>query len=1641
MTFAGASTRPTTGRVGQPVSVAAPPDESVAREARRGIAQRAAEVAPELADLVELYYRHVPAEELLDGNPDDAVAAVRAHRALAENRPPGRPAIRVVNPALTRDGWRCPATVVLVVADDMPFLVDSLVAALSREGLEVCRLVHPIVVVRRSVTGSLREVLTGAGPDSPPPGAIVESWMHFEVDRVDDPDRADQVAQRLSEVLTDVREVAEDADRMAQVARAVADRLDAEPPPFPPEHVHDVARLARWLADGCFTFLGYRRYELVADVESGQPALRAVLASGLGVLRRDSLAVQRLSAGPDETVLTGSSRLVVLTQAGAPSTVYRPVYPYYLRLTTFDADGRVTGEHRFLGVLTVAALHEDVMAIPVLSRRVREVIHRAGFPLGSYSGQRMLEVIQTYPRSELFAVDTDTLYATATAVLALAERRRVRLFLRRDPYGRFFSCVVYLPRDRYTTAARLAMQEVLLAELEGTGVEYAARIGESRLALVHFTVRTGRGADREVDTGRLQERLAEAVRTWDDRLLDVVGPAAGADAARFGGVFPEAYKEDFGPFEALADLRALEELSGQDALGMSFYAPGAEDTGQRGERRFKLYLTGARVTLSAVLPVLHAMGVEVVDERPYEVHRPDGLRCWIYDFGLRLGPDLLARLAEEDPRLLRTRFQDAFAAAWSGAAEVDRFNALVLRAGLDWRQAAVLRAYAKYLRQVGSRYGQDYVEDVMLAHVDVVKALLALFAARFDPDRPEWERAGNVERLAGEIASTIDNVPGLDADRILRSYLALITATTRTNYFVASCPYLALKLDPQAVPGLPAPRPRFEIFVCSPRVEGVHLRFGPVARGGLRWSDRREDYRTEVLGLVKAQAVKNAVIVPVGAKGGFVVKRPPPPTGTGTAERQAMTAEGIACYRAFVSGLLDLIDNLVDGVIRPPERVVRHDGDDAYLVVAADKGTATFSDIANEVAASYGFWLDDAFASGGSAGYDHKAMGITARGTWESVQRHFRELGTDTRTEDFTVVGIGDMSGDVFGNGMLATRHVRLVAAFDHRHVFLDPAPDASRSYAERERLFRLPRSSWDDYDRSLLSEGGGIWPRTAKSVPLSGPARAALGLADDVRALTPGELIRAILLAPADLLWNGGIGTYVKARGESHAHVGDKANDAVRVDGGQLRVKVVGEGGNLGMTQAGRVEYARAGGKVNTDAIDNSAGVDCSDHEVNIKILLDRLVAAGKLDRAGRDALLAEMTDEVAGLVLAHNRAQNDVLGVGRAHAAPMVGVHRRLVAHLAARHGLDRALEQLPDDAGFAALEQAGEGLTAPELASLLGHVKLALSAELLRSDLADAEAFARRLPRYFPRRLTERFGAEIAGHPLRREIVTTMLVNEVVDGGGISFAFRLAEEMTASATDAVRAYAITTATFDLPSLWREIADQDNVLPTATADALVLESRRLLDRASRWFLSNRPQPLAVNAETSRFRGVLAELMPRLPGLLCGGEAEAMAAKAERFVARGAPVALATRVAGLLYGYSLLDVVEVTELAEQGRSAAGEREVAEVTDLYYALSEHLGIDTMLTSVSGLARGDRWYALARLALRDDLYGSLRAITLDVLGHTDPGEDPEEKIAHWEQANSSRLARARSALSEISQLGRLDLATLSVAAHQIRSMVR
>ena len=1641
--------------------------------------------------LIQGYFADVADVDLLTRDAADVCGGVLAHRTLARLREPGRSLVRVFTPSVAEDGWTTSHTVVHVVTDDMPFLVDSVTNELVAAGRGIHLVVHPQVVVRREADGTLLEVLEvthgEADPDAVSDHVLVESWIHVEIDRTppagpsgtsadrgDDPTDADVALTRaLQAVLADVRATVEDWPAMRARSRAVAEDLDALPGRLPPGALDpadaaEAARLLRWLADEHFTFLGYREYALRPGATSDTAVLEAVAGTGLGIVREDGPVPK---ANPLSAAVTAHARhhdVLVLTKANSRATVHRSTYLDYVGVKVFDDAGEVVGERRFLGLLSSAAYTQSVASVPVVDRKVATVLASSGFGPRSHSGKDLLTILETYPRDELFAADVETLTRISLGVLQLQERRRTRLFVRHDAFGRYVSCLVYLPRDRYTTEVRLVMQAVLLEAFGGTAVEHSARVSESVLARLNFVVRFAvRGTRPDVDLAAVEQRLVAATRTWEEDLADGLAAQLGEGESvrmsrRWAAALPEAYKEDVAPRVAVGDLTRLEALErGRGAapdLDLLLYTPVGAPARQS---RLKLYRREP-LGLSEVLPFFDHLGVEVVDQRPYHLSRDpvdggavgDGVgvgvapvEAWVYDFGLRLPSLAVQPGITTDPARLARRFTDAFVSAWTGTSESDRFDRLVLQAGLTWRQVVVLRTYCRYLRQTGTTFSEEYMAGVLGSNPEVARLLVAVFETRFAPDRfaqaegqrPSPARLGASERAVAAVRTALEDVANLTQDRILRSLLATVVATQRTNFYADGPdgrprPTVAVKLDPRQVPDLPEPRPMHEVWVCGPDVEGVHLRFGAVARGGLRWSDRLEDFRTEVLGLVKAQQVKNVVIVPTGAKGGFVGKRLPDPTR----DREAWYAAGTECYRSFVRALLDVTDDrdLSTGTdpapVVPPPDVVRHDGDDSYLVVAADKGTAAFSDVANAISLQRGFWLGDAFASGGSKGYDHKAMGITARGAWESVRFHFDELGTDVDTDPFTVVGVGDMSGDVFGNGMLLSRSIRLVVAFDHRHVFVDPDPDPATSYAERERLFRLPRSSWADYDTTLLSEGGGVHSRAAKSVTLAAVAAAALGLPAVETTLTPTEIIRAALTIEVDLLWNGGIGTYVKASSESHAQVGDKANDALRVNGRDLRCRVVGEGGNLGLTQRGRVEAAVGGVRLNTDAIDNSAGVDTSDHEVNIKILLDRVVAEGDLTDKQRDALLVDMTDDVAASVLRHNVDGNVQLGNARHQAPEMVPVHRRFVSSLAAAGSLDLAREALPDDATWD--ERVGEhrGLLSPELAVISAYGKLTLTRQLLESGVPD-EAWCRPyLLDYFPHRLRETYPRQVLAHPLRREIVATSLTNAILNSSGITFVFRLGEELSASPDRAVRAWAVAREVFGQAD-WHVVVDQQAAhLPTATRLELMLAFRRLLDRACRWLLQNRPDPLDVEAEIARLAPVVQGLRRRLGEFVAGAEGRQVLERTAALRERGVPDVLAERAAGFLEEFCLLDVAEIALREDENPE--------DVVAVYFALSDRYAVDGVLSRITELPRTDRWQALARAALRYDLYAALEELTTVVV-RTSVQTDATARIQEWESANTAVLDRARMVLDEVQRLPGRDLAPLSVALRTLRSVVK
>jgi glutamate dehydrogenase len=1584
---------------------------------------------------LRFYFELADAQDLQSRTLADLYGAAMAHWQTAQRFATGAAALRVYNPVLDEHGWHSDHTVIEIVNDDMPFLVDSVTMEVNRCGLTLHSAIHPVFCVWRERNGEIARIEPGGAAKADAQSAHdshFESFIHFEVDRCSEASRLAELRASIARVLGDVRAAVEDWPKMTEVAKQTIKHFARDTS----QEGAEARAFLEWMVADHFTFLGQRDYALVPH--EGSFALRGVEGSGAGILRERL----READAPDLTPLPSAAVAIIdsptqifLTKANSRATVHRPGYLDYVGVKLFADDGKLIGERRFLGLYTSTAYTGSSADIPIVRRKCANIVRRAGFLAKGHLHKSLVTVLEQYPRDELFQANEDELYDIALGILRLQEHQRTRLFVRRDRFERFVSCLVFVARDKYNTDLRRRIAKLLAGAFNGTSVEFTPLLSESPLARIHIVVRTGQGAMPQVDTAELETRLVQATRRWQDDLADALLERFGEEDGnrllqRYGDSFPAGYREDYAARSAVRDIELIEAVRGGKALSMNLYRP--IEAGPRA-CRFKVYRVGQSIALSRSLPMLEHLGVRVDEERPYLIEPQGSAPAWVHDFGLELADDV-----DFDIERVKALFEDAFERVWNGEIENDDFNRLVLRAQLGAREVSILRAYAKYVRQVGSTFSDAYIERAVTGNPALARGLVELFLARFDPTFGEARAARTAQLLEG-IEAALDKVPNLDEDRILRQFLGIINATLRTNYFRrdaagAPLPYLSFKLDPARVPGLPDPKPMFEIWVYSPRVEGVHLRGGRVARGGLRWSDRREDFRTEVLGLMKAQMVKNTVIVPVGSKGGFVVKNPPP-----ASEREAFMREGIACYQTFLRGLLDVTDNRLAGAIEPPADVVRHDVDDPYLVVAADKGTATFSDYANAIARSYGFWLDDAFASGGSVGYDHKKMGITARGAWESVKRHFREMGIDTQSTDFTVVGIGDMSGDVFGNGMLLSPHIRLVAAFDHRHIFLDPNPDAQVGFAERARLFALERSSWADYDIGKISRGGGVYPRTAKTIAVSPEVRSVLGI--DAAALAPNELIRAILLAPVDLLYNGGIGTYVKASRETHAQVGDRTNDGVRVNGEDLRAKVVAEGGNLGLTQLGRIEYAQKGGRINTDAIDNSAGVDCSDHEVNIKILLGLVVSDGEMTEKQRNALLAEMTDEVGLLVLRDNYQQTQALSIAGRYAAQLCEPEARLMRSLERAGRLNRAIEFLPGEDELAERQAAKLGLTTPERAVLLAYSKMWLFDELLESDVPEDPLVANMLTEYFPKPLQARFVDAARRHPLRREILATHLANALINRVGCTFVHRLQEETDASASDIVRACVVARDVFDIDALWLRIDGLDNRVADDVQARMFVDTARLVERAALWFLRQLQTKAAAGPARDesvatliiRCRDAAQRLTPQLPALLPDADLDALAERRRALEAAGVDEALATRVASGEISPAILDIAEVAAMTEQPLEL--------VAGVYFALGTVLNYGFIGERANALPTHTHWDLLARAAALAELARLKRALAASALEEAHD-RSSAQAIAHaWQARRAVPLQRYARLAAEQRASGGASLSMLLVLVREMAVLER
>ena len=1566
------------------------------------------------------FYKNVPPDDMLRRAPADLLTAAATLWQFMAERRPGRAKLRVLNPHEPENAWTGGRTVVQICNDDMPFLVDSVTAALNGLGLAVHLVIHPVVAIERDTTGRLE----GMGQERP--GAHGESVMHIELAGPVEAARRDSICRELDVVLTDVRAAVVDWSSMRKKVDQIAGELGGAGVPVPASEASEASEFLNWLTDNNFTFLGYREYEF------GGQGLTVVPNAGRGLLRDDNYLVfdgirnfQILS--PDVQSFLRSTQLMLISKSNRKSTVHRPAQLDTILIKSFDADGQVVGQKLIVGLFTSGSYSHPPHSIPMLRRKVQGCLAYSGFAPNSHDGKSLQHILDTYPRDELFQVEERELFGIALGILHLQERQRIALFTRRDPFERFISALVYVPRDRYNADVTHRMAAILERACNGKVAWESVHLDDSVLTRLHFIVGTTPGQIPDFDTAAVERQLVEAGRVWADRLGEALarekGEEEGTDLLRrFQDALPNAYVERFSAETAVADLDRVVAVEDGAPIALTLYRDDARGHGGgEWDLGLKTFHADGPIALSDVLPMLENLGLKVINEMPFEV-RPRGTdrTVWIQEFELQPRGAEAVRLAAVKPL-----FEEAFAAVWSGNLENDGFNRLVLSAGLSADEVVVLRSYCKVLRQAGSAFSQVYMEDTVGSHPAIAVLLIHLFETQFDPDHPAEDRDAEAGRLALEIKGALDAVSNLDEDRILRSFLLLIRKTLRTNFYQRDAegrrkPYLSIKLASQEIDLLPLPRPLVEIYVYSPRMEGCHLRGGRVARGGIRASDRKEDFRTEILGLMKAQMVKNSVIVPVGSKGGFVVKRPP------TGDREAQQAEVVACYKTLMSGLLDITDTIQGDTIVPPGQVVRRDGDDPYLVVAADKGTATFSDIANGVAIEYGFWLGDAFASGGSVGYDHKVMGITARGAWEAVKRHFRELGTDIQTQDFSCIGVGDMSGDVFGNGMLLSQHTRLVAAFNHQHIFIDPEPDTALGWAERKRLFDMPRSSWKDYDPAKLSKGGAIYERSAKSITLSDEAKARFHITED--GVAPSQLIQALLKQPVDLLWFGGIGTYVKAGAESQAEAGDRTNDALRVNATDLKAKVIGEGANLAMTQRARIEYAWHGGRLNTDAIDNSAGVDTSDHEVNIKIAVASMIASGKLKPAERGKFLASMTDEVGHLVLADNYLQTGALSMAEAEAGAQLDQHVRLIRSLERAGKLDRAIEFLPNDEALTQRAAVKRGLTRPELAVLLAYAKNSVYAELLNSDLPDAPELEAELLDYFPERMRKLAPDDLKSHRLRREIVATVVANAMINRMGPSFVVELQTKTGRSAADVARAYHITRDVFELPAIWQAIEAQDNAIPARAQTRLLIEIRSVAERTTRWLLLS-GLTLDIAARVGQFAPGVERLAAKLPGLLPPGERHGFETRKAVFLQDSVPEDLAERVVALANLAAGLDIVRIDETAHA--------DVIEMGKLYYDTGERFGLDSLRDVARAMPATTSWQQLALGALIDDFYALQRDTVQRVLAEANGKANG--KLEAWVAQRPDAVARIQEMVTEIGRATPPDIAMLTVASRQLRAM--
>ncbi len=1574
-------------------------------------------------DLVEQFaltlYGRVAPEDLIGRTDSDLYGATLSLWQTFNAHAGDEAKIRVFNPEIAKHGWESKHTIVELVLKDSPFLVDSLRIALNRSAITAhLMLHHPLQTFRDEKSAIVEFHKLGTKPNP----STNQTVFHIEIDRMTDKTVMDGLVHELESVMQDVTLAVQDWRPTLQKLQDVIAGLEKNSGKATPAQRQQALDFLHWLVDDNFTLLGYRQYNMVPV--QGDYRIEGLADSSLGLMRRSNARDLALSELPDVARKQAlSSDLLILTKTNQKSRVHRPAYIDYVGIKRFDENGQVIGEDRFIGLYSSSLYNNSAADIPLLKDKVAAVMEASGFARGTHAYKALLNILETYPRDELIQADVSELADVANGVLQMQERDMTRLFMRKDAFGRYVSAMIYVPRERYNTQLRRETQQILQNYLGTTEpVEFTTYFSESVLARTHYLVRIP-NSNIEFNVKEIEQNLVEAARTWEDKLSSSLvgnfGELKGRElSTKYVNAFPRAYKEEMLPSDAMVDIAKLEALTDDHTLEMLFYRP-QEEAADSNAVRLNLFHKDKPIHLSDVLPMLENFGLRVIGETPYCVRCPDGSVSWVLNFTMELNGKISL-----DFEVAQQLFQESFAKVWRGDLEDDGFNRLILGAGLTGREASLLRAFAKYKRQIGGTFSQSYVESAFGRYPVLANLLVKLFNHKFDP--ASTSNATTIAGIEAEILAQLEHVSNLDDDRIVRRFLAIIQAMVRTNYFQPANdgsikPYISFKVRPSLIPDMPLPLPAFEIFVYSPRVEGVHLRGGKVARGGLRWSDRREDFRTEVLGLVKAQQVKNTVIVPVGAKGGFVCKKLPTTGG-----REAWLNEGKECYRTFIRGLLDITDNIVAGAIVPPKSVVRLDEDDPYLVVAADKGTATFSDIANAISLEYNHWLGDAFASGGSNGYDHKGMGITARGGWESVKRHFREVGIDCQSTDFTCVGIGDMAGDVFGNGMLLSKHIRLQVAFNHMHIFVDPNPDAARSFEERDRMFRLPTSTWDDYNKELISEGGGVFLRSAKSIKLSPQIQQMLGT--DASSLTPNEFIRAALMMPVDLIWNGGIGTYVKASDETHAEVGDRASEPLRVNGKDVKAKIIGEGGNLGTTQRGRIEYAQNGGRINTDFIDNVGGVDCSDNEVNIKILLNALVSSGDMTLKQRNELLYTMTNDVADIVINDCYRQTQSISVSMSLGAEQLKEYMRFIHALEKDGKLNRELEFLPSDEVLAERMAKGQGLTRPEMAILTAYGKMVLKEQLVLPEIFENLYFKKFLFGAFPIVLQQQFAADMEHHPLKAEIIATKLANLLVNDMGANFTHRMMEETGSTVSEVAISYAIGRELFDIEGIWSQLNDLDTSIPSALQTRLLFQIRRTMRRVTRWFLRHRNKAMNIEQTIEFFKPAFAVISNELQSLLASAEGAQLQAGEQQLVQQGVPASVARYMSQLSTVFSVMDIAQVAD--------AEKADLKLVAETYFKLGERLDLHWFLEQITAQPVANHWQALARASYREELDWQQRALSQVVVRGTAGSTDADAIISKWLSANDAVLSRWRLMLAEFKTTKSHEFAKFSVALREL-----